>query len=359
MRIVALALLAGVAAAQAPNAQELVRLSAGAIGKLKSYQIRTITLIDMQGGPFDNTVEMPATVSVRRPDRMRIESEDQSAGLTVVSDGELTWIYLEPQNAYIKRVASSSPEAMVGQPNALRSLPDLGKSIQSVRLTGQETLDIDGAAYPCWTVETRFGVVDLPSFAAGGKLQDAVQISWIDKQRHLILKNTFRARIVSPALSEPVRMSVATHTAMLKVNPELPDSLFSFTPPEDAKEKDDWTLPGIQRPDVIGKPVPGLATGRGKVVLLYFQTAWSGPSQRDLPVVQKLSHEFREQGLEVMVIDAEQNSALIKSLSIGAFPTVVLVDREGKVVSYEAGARGEAALRGDLAKVGIKTLSRK
>jgi len=32
---------------------------------------------------------------------------------------------------------------------------------------------------------------------------------------------------------------------------------------------------------------------------------------------------------------------------------VVLIDREGKIASYEVGARGEAALRSDLQKLGI------
>ena len=37
---------------------------------------------------------------------------------------------------------------------------------------------------------------------------------------------------------------------------------------------------------------------------------------------------------------------LVSMLSVNAFPTVVLMDpRDGKIVSYEVGARGEPALR--------------
>jgi hypothetical protein len=44
---------------------------------------------------------------------------------------------------------------------------------------------------------------------------------------------------------------------------------------------------------------------------------------------------------------------LVKKLSVNAFPTLVIVDREGKVATYEVGVQGAAALRADLAKLGI------
>jgi hypothetical protein len=90
--------------------------------------------------------------------------------------------------------------------------------------------------------------------------------------------------------------------------------------------------------------------------------------------LQKLSAEFRDQGLVVVglsvgeetpVVEAFLKSMplaypnaiaadqLISDLSVNAFPTVVLIDREGKIASYEVGTRGEAALRADLAKLGL------
>ena len=45
---------------------------------------------------------------------------------------------------------------------------------------------------------------------------------------------------------------------------------------------------------------------------------------------------------------------LLKSLSVTAFPTLILIDRTGKVALYEVGAKGEPALRAALAKQGIR-----
>ncbi len=53
------------------------------------------------------------------------------------------------------------------------------------------------------------------------------------------------------------------------------------------------------------------------------------------------------------VVTVRETSDLVKKLSVYAFPTVVMIDREGKVATYEVGVRGDVALRADLAKAGI------
>ncbi len=168
----------------------------------------------------------------------------------------------------------------------------------------------------------------------------------------------------------------------------LPDSTFQFTPPEGSKQVADWSLPGVTKPDVIGKPAPSLKAKaldgkpvdlqslRGKVVLLDFWTTWCGPCKRQLPGIEKIQNEFRDKGLVVLgvsvgeekatvakflktialtypIIQLSDGNEVVADLAINAFPTIVLIDREGKIASYEVGARGEAALRKDLAKLGI------
>jgi hypothetical protein len=55
------------------------------------------------------------------------------------------------------------------------------------------------------------------------------------------------------------------------------------------------------------------------------------------------------------VVQVDESNELLAKLAVNAFPTTVLIDRKGNVASYEVGARGEAALRADLAKLGIRT----
>ena len=66
--------------------------------------------------------------------------------------------------------------------------------------------------------------------------------------------------------------------------------------------------------------------------------------------VEKFLDSFR---LTFLVAPAEGLDDLVAELSINAFPTMLLIDRDGKVAAYEVGARGEAGLRKDLAKMGL------
>jgi outer membrane lipoprotein-sorting protein len=67
-----------------PDPRELVKQSAQAMQRYRSYRLDAVTVIDMKGGAFNNRIEMPTTVAVRRPDRMRVESKSEAADMTIV-----------------------------------------------------------------------------------------------------------------------------------------------------------------------------------------------------------------------------------------------------------------------------------
>jgi thiol-disulfide isomerase/thioredoxin len=380
-------LLAQVFLLAQPDPRELVDQASAAIKRYDSYQLESIVNIEMHGGPIQTKLEMPSSISVRRPDRMRIESRSQAGTVDIVSDGEYTWYYLSATKKHIKRAASASPEAAVGNSGLLpKNLPDVTKAVKSVKLNGEETLTVAGEKMPCWVVETTFDQIAVPEpgvLILGGK-----QVSWIRKSDLLNLQNTFTAKLEMPGVSEPVTMTQSTETTLLRLNPELPDALFVFTAPAGTKETEDWSLPGIVKPDLVGKTAPdfhgstldgskvALDDLRGKVVLLDFWATWCQPCQHDLPGIETLHKEFGGAGLAVVGVNVgedpaairkflganplsypmvriDESSELVSKLAVSAFPTVVLIDREGKIASYEVGARGEAALRADLEKLGI------
>lgn len=369
-----------------PDPRLLLRDSAGAIREYKSYQIKSSVSVLMHGGRIDSHLEMPSTVSVRRPDRMRVESQSQAGGVLIVSDGEHTWILLTPLNQYIQRDAVAVPEDVTKTGMLPSSVPDVSKYIRNVTLHGEETLRVGADRIPCWVVETVYDKIDLPD--QGLTVRGATQMTWVSKRRHMNLQSTFHATLQLSASAAPVDMTQSTRTTSLRFNLDLPDSVFAFTPPEGATQTEDWTLPGVQKPDVLGKAAPDLKTKsldgadfdlaslRGKVVLLDFWALWCDPCKRELPALQKLHQEFRDQGLVVVGVNIDDQSAaiadflksfsipyplvalpsshdLVSALAINAFPTVVLIDRDGKIVSYEVGARGEDALRADLRKLGL------
>jgi len=360
-------------AAQQPDPRELLLHSADAIKKYSSYQIHSLSIIETRGGT-NTRMQMPATISVRRPDRMRIESETADAATTVVSDGAHTYIYLEQQNKYIRRAATTSPESALGESGVLNNLPDISSSIKSVEITAEKTMEIDDREYECWVVETLYDTIKVPGQQL--TILEAVQTSWISKTLGLTLQNGLKARLLIGTLPEPVVMTQATTTVGLSLDADLPDSLFVFTPPAGATQTADWTLPGITKPEVEGKPAPALKGApptQGKVVLLDFWTSWCAPCKRQFPIMAKLDKEFRSKGLVVLGVNVGEDKETVdkvrltypslqldaddealKSLSVHAYPTLVLIDRTGKVALYDIGTKSEASLRAALAKTGIK-----
>ncbi len=337
-------LIAAASIAQTPDPRTLIKESADAIKKYPSYHLESLVVVDMRGANLDTHLEMPSYVSVRRPDRMKIQSKSQAGTVEIVSDGEHTWFYLSAVKKYVKRDAVGSPEAAVGNSGLVpKSLPDLEKSIKTIRVSGEESIDIAGVKYPCWMVETTFGEILLPEQHL--VIRNAIQTTWITKGEKLSLQNTFSGEIDMAGVSGPVTMAQSTQTTALRLNPKLPDSAFVFTPPATAKEAEDWSLPGISKPDLIGKPSP--AADR-KPAVLHFSAPWCAPCRREEQVLDKLQSEI---AIVRINVDDPASADLMASLSINSYPTSVVIDRQGNIAAYESGARSESAWRADIAKI--------
>ncbi len=342
------ALLGFVAVAQTPpDPRELLKESAQAIRKFPSYQLDSVITVEMHGGPMNDKLTMPSSISVRQPGKLRIESSSSAGSVLIVGDGEHTWFYLSAAKKYAKRDAIESPEAAIINTSGLpANLPDLNQSIKSLKITGEDSITIGGVKTPCWVVETIYDRITLPE--QNVMIRDAVQITWVSKDNRLTLQSTFAAKIHLPSVSEPVEMTQSTKTTKVALNVKLPDSLFVFTPPAGVRETEDWTLPGLAKPDVIGKPAPaGLvsADAKGKIVLAFFATSPCAPCDRDQAAIDRIKADFPD----LAVVTPREE---FPALPVTSWPTMVIVDRDGKIVSYEAGARSESAIRQDLQKAG-------
>jgi len=94
-------------------------------------------------------------------------------------------------------------------------------------------------------------------------------------------------------------------------------------------------------------------------------------------VMEKLHREFSSSGLVVLGLNAGEDAEtvgkflqtaklsypvllgvdeeLAHGYGVNAFPTVVLIDREGQIALFRVGAGGEAALRESLAQLGLRS----
>ena len=378
-------------AQEAPDARTLLKETSEVLLHHKSYLVDQRAVIDV-GGPLPSRVEMLVKIAVSSPGKLRIESTSKLGDSLIVSDGENTWMYLGTLQQYTKTAAASTPASLVkslvpGMSSVMDQLKAKDPYV-SAKVTGEETVEVEGQKIDCYVVEGRLDKISLPGSI---EMTDAVQKVWVDKVSKLSLKQTMTATMEGGPLTAPAQMNQAVTITSQKLDAPVPDSVFTFTPPEGSKLVPEFKGPVKANADLTGqmaadfklKSVGGKEFGlqdlKGNFVLLDFWATWCGPCRRDLPAVEKLHQEFHRKGLVVLGVnggeDAEtvnqflrtsklsypilltSDNEVMQSYSVTAFPTLVLLDADGKIVFYHVGAGGEKALRESLAKLGLETES--
>jgi len=145
--------------------------------------------------------------------------------------------------------------------------------------------------------------------------------------------------------------------------------------------------PALKSEQELGAKLPPLAQLKGSPVLLFFWAHWCGDCKAEAPIITQLRSEFAGEGLtvigptrlygytaqiehaspgdELMYIDAVRHRFYAGLLDMpvpvskynfqtygaSTTPTLVLLDRDGKVAWYHPGAVPYAELRGEIEKV--------
>ena len=336
-------------------------------GKERRTDARTLTAADAKG-------------------RFRVESDHPVDGGKVVFDGDATWAYLARRNQYTRlegELLGEQAHRGEGVPN-LEVLRDrfvsryrnFGERIIDAKIEGEEAVTTSDGEVLCTVVWAQY---ETPRGIAARTVEKKV---WIDPRRNLILREG--SKLTVKDAERGLTMEAAQNVSFLvaKANETLSDELFTFTPPEGAVE-----VEAIEPGDVVGqegsafelKDLAGRLRRfddmRGKVVLLDFWATWCGPCRLDLPRIEALHQEFADQGLVALgVNDEDQETArayveeqghsfptlvdsaksLTREFGVRVLPTVVVLDREGKVASYLVGAHSEEDLRAAVKQAGIE-----
>jgi peroxiredoxin len=124
--------------------------------------------------------------------------------------------------------------------------------------------------------------------------------------------------------------------------------------------------PSLGKAPEFSLPTPGgevhrLTDHAGQVVLLNFWALWCGPCREELPVLERLHGELRDEGLAIVAVNVDRGGAedvqrfaeqkglsfeilhdpeqrVATSYGVVGYPTTVVIDRAGRIVLSELGA---------------------
>ena len=305
-----------------------------------------------------------------------------------VFDGSATWTYSPQLKQYTRHSADpfASARGEEGPPRL-----DPGKSARryTQRYAGaatrlREARVVPDADRPAGTHVTIEAVYDTPPGVPRGRLWRKY---WIDRNIGLVLREVSSASMKKADMRHPVKVRQTIRFRTAVVGDAVPVSTFIFEPPPDAELVEQFGATSSVVSKLGNQPAPDFAlsdfSGKtyrleelaGKVVLLDFWATWCKPCRIDLPHVEALADEFGEQGLVVLGINAEPErrsrpffeqqgyrfpslvdlgARVSRQYFVGSLPTLVIIDREGKIDSYLVGLQPDEHLRARLARVGIR-----
>jgi len=357
-----------------------------------SYDIEGTSHMILAMAGQTQQVDVPFRLAAAKPARLRNELMNPMMPYVTMSDGAKTWVWLPASRQYTEKDAAPLSTAGANSGD-IGSAMAMGTPIQrylsarsglvDARVTGTETIEAGGAQVPCTVVVAQYATPD------SVRVKLSPNTFWIDPARGLVLRDSLQVQMPGPDGS-PVTMATVTTFRRLDVDHTLPDTLFRFIPPADAKQVASFNMPGMQEQasPLVGKPASdfqlrdlsgtkrSLASLKGKVVLLDFWATWCGPCRRELPTIAKLHKELGPKGLAVVCVNVGEPLATVSAFlkkngytmpvwldaasevsqaySASSIPTLVVIDKAGNVASYNVGVHEEADLRQWIAKAGLK-----
>jgi outer membrane lipoprotein-sorting protein len=221
-------------AAPGTSAEQLVREAATALAKLNSYELSVVSSQAVDDGRYTRTLFTYLDSSVERSGtrcRFRVFSKKGTAGVTIVSDGDSSWIYDEYTRQYEHRQGDPPPDLLhaptPGFAGAL-SAENLPTSLQSAEVERPETLAVGDRQEPCDVVLVRLKPDAAPE---GYRVKDGALRLWLSREYRVPMKVSATLLHDGPnGKPEVVEMKVTV--TKFHPNVQLPPLTWTFVRPE-------------------------------------------------------------------------------------------------------------------------------
>ena len=327
--------------------------------------------VEIEANGNSRSFMFPVRAAEQLPDKMVVMIGGGATPMTVVSDGEQSWLYDSQRGKYLHRLAP----LRIGYDR--NDIPDILRGIRTVlkdnrRITRKEdkAVVVDEERRPCYVVEV------LKQNAMEYLRGDSTVVElWVDQQSGVVWREK-RIDYLSedPRFNGASAISQTTHFTKASLFEAPSESLFSFTPPRGTQLAQDLerfpgvsaNLRGVQAPDLslknLADSTESIFGNRGKVVLLNFWATWCGPCRKEMAALDSLQAVVGAEALTVYAINQEEAPEDIQAyLDEGGYeafrvlqdrfgnasrlygvqqiPTSYLIDEHGVIQEHFVGAR--------------------
>lgn len=296
MSLIAVSLVS-LSAQELPDAGSLFKAGTGNLGNHRSYQYTMEMSNKSETRPNVPPMDMAITMTVQavNPGKYRSESKIGKMGsVLIVSDGKYLWNYNSIQNRYTKKEAGADGiEALLRGAASKMGAMGIGglqeEMTKSARTIRSEFVEVDGIQRDCWVVESHPGKDAMPMASA------IFATFWIDKNLLFSLKTSMSMKLDMGGESHEMVMTMITRS--LKLDVDIPDSVFAFTPPPDAVEVGDMESGAEVKRAGIAPPAKPAADGTPEAFVPRKE-----PIQRTAPVYPEEARKQKLQGFVRMLV---------------------------------------------------------
>jgi len=269
----------------------------------------------------------------------------------------------------------TSPGLTFGMPGpGLYRFDKLPENVKSPSLLREGSVFANGKNNSCYIIQIHWRPEQGEPEICVGNLETL----WVDKLSYLVLRTGFsKFNDVDRPNPHLMERWVVTFNSY-ELNGPVPEWLKNV---KQQSEEQDRALsarmtgkvaPGFSLKDLDGNSL-SLENLRGKTVLLDFWATWCGPCKREEAELEKLEKEQGRSSLAVVRI-TNQAAELVKAFlrrtgenfpslvdgesatrnyEVRGVPTLVLVDKTGRIAAYYVGFLDENQLRAELEKAGM------
>lgn len=318
---------------------EILRKTAAAYQKLESYEFR-VTVHTIRGS---DVTEQRFTESGLRPRKYRIEDEDPH-GEFRVADGQIEWAADLASNEFTQ--APVRPETTT----PISDFEGMDQHVVNARIAREELFMVDGKPEPVYVVQV---------------VRDRWPQGALKGTQFVMYRINERSFIVHKEIAYSNDATQILFYSITKWNQPVPDTLFTFTPPQSAHAVSSVRMQEVQPKAIVGTEAPdftlqdtashsvNLRELRGKVVIVDFSASWCGPCRAQMPYLQRLHHDLANKGLVVLGLDVGEDVEDVKQFAaqesytftlllgaepdiaakyyVEAYPTTFVVDRQGRI----------------------------